>query len=134
MRQEAFSLKIRRKTAFFGMAVALFIGGACDAVAASAPTTKLVSCEEGNCLQVSGRRADTGSTVLINGRAVAVDGGRAWKVVLPLRTVRAWSAPMARTVAVSVMQDGASSTQEAELPIGLLGHVTELASLVIGSR
>jgi hypothetical protein len=106
-----------------------------SAMAASAPDTRLVSCGEESCLLVSGQRADAASEVRINGHAVPVEGRQTWKVRLPVDTVRAWSAPMARTIDVTVRDPGApaETTKRADLPIGLLGHVTELASLVIGA-
>lgn len=94
---------------------------------ASEPATRLVSCGAESCLVVSGRRANAASPVEINGRQVAVEGGNRWRVRLPVAAVRAWSAPYARTITVSV--DEAST--EADLPIGLLGQITDLAALTI---
>ncbi|GLK44560.1 MULTISPECIES: hypothetical protein [Novosphingobium] len=133
MRREVFCAENRLRVGLAALGIALFTICAGDADAAPRPAAKLVSCGENNCLQVSGRRSDPASVVQINGHPVTVEGGKAWKAVLPLQTVRIWSAPMARTIAVTVVQEGASGTQQAELPIGLLGHVTELA-LVVSSR
>ncbi|WP_245892192.1 hypothetical protein [Novosphingobium guangzhouense] len=85
---------------------------------------------------MSGHRSDPAALVLLNGHPVTVEGRKAWKVVLPLPTVRAWSAPIARTIAVTVQDrdGGLADTLQADLPIGLLGHITELASLVVSSR
>lgn len=104
------------------------------AMAAPEPATRLVECGRESCLVVSGHRADPQAKVLINGRSVAVEGGRAWKVRLPLGTVRDWSAPMARTIDVTVLASPKmkEDTKQADLPIGLLGHVTDLAYLVVG--
>ncbi|MDB5686206.1 MAG: hypothetical protein JWR77_795, partial [Rhizorhabdus sp.] len=104
--------------------------------AASEPKTRLVSCDAGNCLLVTGRRADVASTVTINGHAVAVQGARTWRASLPVDTVRAWSAPFARTITVSVVEGGARerALAEADLPIGLLGHVDNLDMLVVSVK
>ncbi|WP_404482118.1 hypothetical protein [Novosphingobium sp. BL-52-GroH] len=105
------------------------------AMAASEPGTRLVSCGEQSCVLVSGYRADPASAVYINGHPVSVEGRRAWKVSLPVETVREWSAPRARTIDVTLCRPGADDeTARADLPIGLLGHVTNLAALVVGSR
>ena len=106
---------------------------ASPASAATEPRTRLVDCEAGSCLLVTGRRAHAASTVTINGHAVSVEGARNWRVSLPVATLRAWSAPYARTITVSVV-DATTRTQastEADLPIGLLGHVEDLAMLVV---
>lgn len=91
------------------------------------PSTRLVECGATSCLLVSGHREDAASPVSINGHAVAVEGARKWRARVPVETVRAWSAPYARTIAVSV----AGASQDARLPIGLLGQVENLAMLVI---
>ncbi|MEJ5979031.1 hypothetical protein WG901_20430 [Novosphingobium sp. PS1R-30] len=100
---------------------------ASPAMAASEPSTRLVSCGTESCLLVSGYRGDSGAPVRINGRPVAVEGSNRWRVRVPVAAVRAWSAPYARTITVSV----AEAPAEADLPIGLLGHVTDLAALTI---
>ncbi|HEX7857164.1 MAG TPA: hypothetical protein VF503_26070 [Sphingobium sp.] len=109
---------------------------ATTAMAAPAPNTRLVSCGPETCLVVTGHRASVTSRVSINDNVVAVEGGRSWRVRLPLATVRAWSAPFARSIAVAVAQpDGlVEASTEAELPIGLLGHRTDLAALVVRAR
>jgi hypothetical protein len=102
-------------------------------LAASDPITRLVRCDSGNCLLVSGHRDSAASEVRINGQAVTVEGKRNWRVRLPVETVRIWSAPFARTIEVTLhdfrTQD--ISSENAYLPIGLMGH-TNLASLVVG--
>ncbi|MET0364270.1 MAG: hypothetical protein ABW169_06415 [Sphingobium sp.] len=115
-------------------ALAAAIGAAGLASSAmAAPNTRLVTCGEESCLLVTGHRDSAASVVSINDHAVAVEGRRNWRVRLPLASVRAWSAPFARSVAVTVAQpDGrAESVARASLPIGLLGHRTNLASLVV---
>lgn len=108
--------------------VALLAAGlGTPALATSAPSARLVDCEAGSCLAVTGRRADAATPVSINGHAVQVRGARKWRAVVPVHTVREWSEPYARTITVSV----AASEAEADLPIGLLGHVENLAMLVV---
>jgi hypothetical protein len=104
------------------------------AMAAQTPDTRLVSCGQDSCLLVSGYRVDASSEVRINGHQVPVEGRQTWKVRLPVETVRSWSAPRARTIEVTVLGSGDETTKRADLPIGLLGHVTELASLTIGAQ
>ena len=106
---------------------------ATPALADTAPTTRLVSCGAESCLLVTGRRAAPTADVRINGHAVEVQGKRKWRVQLPVKTVRSWSVPFARRIEVSSHDAGAQidTLQHAELPIGLMGHVPDLASLVI---
>lgn len=109
------------------LGAALSVGLAAPAMAESEPSTRVVNCASGSCLLVSGNRASTRSAVSINGYVVPVKGGRRWHARMPVETVRAWSPPYARTITVAV--DGVSA--EADLPIGLLGHSTELSMLVV---
>lgn len=106
------------------------------ALAAHEPSTKLVRCGAQSCLVVTGHRDDPAATVSINGRAVEVEGKRGWRASLPVETVRRWSAPFARTLDISLQSPGAEqkTTTSVDLPIGLLGHVTDLASLEIRVR
>jgi hypothetical protein len=127
---------------FAGLGIASLVAGlAVPACAAPAPTTRLVSCGTQSCLLVAGRRDSAASTVAINGHPVAVEGRRSWHVRLPLPEVRALAAPYARTIAVTVtpadgrVVDGRIEDRaEASLPIGLMGHVTNLAALVVRAR
>jgi hypothetical protein len=125
----------KRALAVFGGAVVMAAFGPA-AMAASEPRTKLVSYGTQTALLVSGHRADSAAQVDINGHPVAVEGGTSWRVMLPVDTVRAWSTPMARSIAITVRTSAADTaeTQPAALPIGLLGHVTDLAVLEIGTR
>jgi hypothetical protein len=115
------------------VALALAAAFASPASATGEPRTRLVSCETGSCLLVTGRRADAALTVAINGHAVSVQGARRWRTSLPLDTVRAWSAPHARSIIVSIgeAEARASTSAEADLPIGLLGHAADLTTLVV---
>ncbi|WP_375403923.1 hypothetical protein [uncultured Sphingomonas sp.] len=98
----------------------------------AAASTRLEHCGAETCLAVTGRRPDRAAPVLIAGHEVAVRGGRSWRASIPLAKVRLWSAPAARTIAVEAAGPGGGRV-EAPLPIGLLGHVTELAFLDVGA-
>jgi hypothetical protein len=116
------------------LAGALIIGMfASPALAAPETSTKVVRCGEQSCLQVTGHRADPAQIVTINGRAVAVEGERRWRVRVPVATVRQWSAPFARTIMVSLREPDTQheTIEPVDLPVGLLGQVTELAALEI---
>lgn len=99
-------------------------------VSAAEPRARLVECAAGDCLLVTGTRAEAGLPVSINGHAVAVQGQRKWRAVVPVQTLRAWSEPFARTITVAV----ADSASEADLPIGMLGHDENLAMLVVSMK
>jgi len=94
---------------------------------------RVVDCSAGSCLIVRGRRENSGAQVTINGRPVVVQGTRSWRVSVPVETLRQWSAPHARsiTVAITDTRTGATTTAQARLPIGLLGHSQDLAMLVV---
>ncbi|WP_310535206.1 hypothetical protein [Novosphingobium sp.] len=114
--------------------IAIIAGGmAAPALAASAPTTKVVSCAAGNCLVIWGSRERGSETVLINGHAVSVQGNRNWKVSLPVAQIRDWSQRYARTIEVSTIDamGVVQTSAEARLPIGLLGGTTNLALLEV---
>lgn len=117
-------------------AAAMVSGLAAPAMAAPEPSTRLVSCGAESCLLISGHREDPASTVSINGQEVTVTGQHRWRVRVPVATVREWSAPHARTIEVSLRQPGTQQETfaSADLPIGLLGHVTTLASLEVSIR
>lgn len=124
-------LSVRKSLfALFAACFAYFVS---PASAASAPSTRLVKCDSGNCLLVSGHRESAASEVRINGQTVMVEGKRNWRARLPIKTVRAWSAPFARTIEVTLhdAQMQSISSERADLPIGLTGH-TDLAMLVVG--
>jgi hypothetical protein len=106
------------------------------ASAAAEPRTRLVECEAGNCLVVTGRRAHAAAVVRINGHAVPVQGSRKWRATVPVETVRQWSAPYARTITVSVVDamTRSQASTEVDLPIGLFGRVESLAMLVISVK
>lgn len=118
-------LRLKTLAVFAVLSAAL----ATPAIAASKPSTRLVKCGSESCLRVSGQRTDKTSAVLINGREVSAKGTQRWHVRVPVKTVRAWSLPYARTIAVSV----AGSTQDVKLPIGMMGH-GDLAMLVVRAK
>lgn len=103
--------------------------------AAVAPHTHLVSCPAGACLVVSGQRGSSAAAVRINGHPVEVDGQRHWQARLALATLREWSQPQARTIVVATLDPatGQATEDEADLPIGLLGHAA-LDSLVVAMK
>ena len=99
-------------------------------------TAHVISCDAGSCVLVRGHRSTSEAIIRINDRVVEARGGRSWQVRLPVTTVQDWSAPFARTLRVSVA-DTALATERTEavrLPVGLLGHNLELASLVVRPR
>ncbi|WP_031304529.1 hypothetical protein [Sphingobium quisquiliarum] len=112
------------------MLIPAFAAAATPAIAAPEPGTRLVECRSGDCLLVTGHRDHRGSVVAINGHAVAVEGGRRWQARLPVETLRAWSAPNARTITIAV--DGAET--EARLPIGMFVQPEKLTMLVIRAK
>ena len=118
--------------------VTILLAGALasPAAATTEPKTRLVSCDAGSCLLVTGSRAGADSTVMINGHAVLVEGTRKWRASLPIATVREWSEPYARTITVSIIDDESreSASSGADLPIGLLGHEKDLAMLVVSAQ
>jgi hypothetical protein len=113
--------------------VLLSLAAAALSSEAQSATAKLVKCGAADCLLVRGHRNSGEAIVRVNDRAVEASGGRSWTVRLPVATVRDWSAPFARTLSVSVVDPAGSSarTEAVRLPVGLLGHDLELASLVV---
>jgi hypothetical protein len=119
-----------------GIAVAAFaVVCAGTAGATAAPKTRLVSCGSESCLLVTGRRASADSRVSINDRPMPVGGRRAWHVRVPLAAVRELTSPYARNIEVTVTRaDGHQEwSEDASLPIGLLGH-NNLATLIVSAR
>lgn len=118
------------------LAAMVAAGLASPAMAASEPSTRLVDCKAGSCLLVTGQRTNAASAVTINGHAVTAEGTGKWRVRVPVDTLREWSAPYARTITVSVVdaRTRTEATAEADLPIGLLGHVENLAMLVVRAK
>jgi hypothetical protein len=105
-----------------------------QAVAKAPASTKLIDCRPQSCLLISGYRDDPASAVRINGHDVPVEGARRWHMRLPIETLRAWSPPLARTLAITIVDaHGTQSNRQADLPIGLLGHA-DLALLTMGQR
>jgi hypothetical protein len=116
------------------LAAALLIAPAAHADAR--PTAKLVRCAAGDCLLIRGTRSSAATTITINDRVVAASGGRGWKICVPVAAVRGFASPFARTLDVA-MVDAAGQVERREtvrLPVGLMGHTTEIASLVVRAR
>jgi hypothetical protein len=119
-----------------GVGFALAIATAATPVDARPATARLISCDAGSCVLVRGYRSTSRAVIRINDRIVEAKGGRSWRVRLPVATVEDWSAPFARTLRISVADPAESSqrTEAVRLPVGLLGHNLELASLVVRAR
>lgn len=98
---------------------------------AMADMTRLVACGHDTCLLVTGSRRFRDDPVAINGHRVAVQGGRNWHLRLPMAAVRAWSPPYARSLSIAT---GEGAGREVSLPIGLLGHTSDLAALEVRAR
>lgn len=113
-------------------------GMAATATAQPATTARLVARAAGDRLLVRGHRASPHADVRINGHPVAVAGGTAWRVELPVATVRDWSAANARILHVTVGDlavDGAGGEGVAvRLPTGMFARDIELASLIVRAR
>lgn len=122
-----------RKRAALWTAAAALAGFAAPALAGSDASTRLVNCGAESCLLITGHRDDPAAIVSINGQAVSVQGKRGWRVSLPVETVRQWSAPDAREIEVSLRNPAtqAETSDSVDLPIGLLGNLTDLSSLEV---
>ncbi|WEK46429.1 MAG: hypothetical protein P0Y56_15690 [Candidatus Andeanibacterium colombiense] len=125
---------------FFGRKCALALVGAVvaasvptSAMAASEASTRVVRCGSQSCLLISGHRDDPSAAVSIAGQAVAVEGKRGWKARVPVDTVRQWCGPYARTIEVSLRDPNTQveTSDSVDLPLGLLGTLTDLAALEI---
>jgi hypothetical protein len=116
--------------------IALSVATLAPPALAHPATARLIACDTGSCLLVRGRRAASATEVRINDRVVAVEGGRSWRVSLPMTTVKEWSGPFARALRVSMSDPSGSvtRTEAVRLPVGLLGHDVELAYLVVHAR
>ncbi|WP_241127693.1 hypothetical protein [Novosphingobium terrae] len=114
------------------LASGLIASLAAPAMAASQPDTRLVTYHGEICLMISGHRDNPASAVLIEDHAVSVEGSRNWRVRVPVTTLRQWATPFARRIAITTT--GQTEPAMADLPIGLLGHTTDLAALTIGQR
>lgn len=111
--------------------VALLAAGFVAPATAMAETAaRVVRCGAASCLLISGRRVAEAAGIAVNGHDVAVQGARNWRVRLPIATVKAWSEPYARSIAVSV----AGMPDDVALPIGLLGQPHDLAMLVVRAK
>lgn len=125
-----------RKRALMSISAIIIGSVGSHAMAASKTSTKLVRCGTTSCLQVSGHRDNQASTVTINGREMPVEGKHAWRARMAVETVREFSNPYARTIEVSLRdpQTQLETIISVELPIGLLGNLTDFASLEVRAR
>lgn len=101
---------------------------------AGEPRTRVVDCKAESCLVVTGRRPNAAAPVSINGHDVAAEGARKWRVRVSVETIRAWSAPLARSITVSVATGAERRDFDTRLPIGLLGQPENLALLEISLK
>lgn len=103
---------------------------ACAMPAVAQPSTRIVDCDAGSCLLVTGRRSDASVPVRINGRAVMTRGARQWTASVPVDAIRRWASPRARSITVSVGDD----QLQAALPIGMLGRPEQLAFVTVTAK
>lgn len=92
--------------------------------------TRVVECGVESCLLVSGKRGNISAPISINGHDVTTSGRHHWQARIPVKTVRHWSEPYARSIQVSV----GNEQHSARLPVGLLGTRGDLAMLVVSVK
>ena len=111
----------------------IIASSASPTLAAVEPSSRLVHCGEESCVQISGHRDDPAVVVSVNGHAVSVEGDQRWKARLPVHVVREWSAGSAQTIQVALHDPETRNATVAsvDLPIGLLGRMTDLSAMVI---
>jgi len=128
-------LRTSARTGWAGLLLAGAVTAA-PASAASAPKARLVHCGEQTCLRLSGHRSSRAVAIKVGEQPLAVQGGRSWRVTVPLETARRWpgaSGPML-TLALIDRRTGSESTDRVELPPGALGRQVELATLMVYPR
>ena len=114
---------------------------ACIALSAAAPAlatqARLVHCGDAEtCLRLSGHRAHTAVAVQVAGRDLPVEGGRNWRIDVPLGVARLWHG-VARDRMTVTLADGRTDGRRSEtvlLPPGAMAGKVELAELVIARR
>ena len=89
--------------------------------------TRVIDCDAGSCLLITGERADPEAGVKVNGHDVATAGRRRWRSIIPLSAVREWAEPHDCSITVAVE----GSERKVDLPIGLLGGASDLSFLVV---
>lgn len=104
--------------------------------AASAPLARLVHCGRDTCLRICGHRPDATMAIRIGEQELAVEGGRNWRITVPLLTAQRWGSLSGDTLTVAVFNshNAIESLDNVALPPGALGHRVELATLVIRAR
>ena len=104
------------------------------ATPALAAQARLVHCGDGGtCLRLSGHRPHAVVAVQVAGQDREVEGGRNWRMDVPLTTARSWQG-VARdrlTVTLADAQTGSRRSEIVLLPPGALARRVELAELVI---
>jgi hypothetical protein len=103
---------------------------------ATGAQARLVHCDTGTCLRLSGHRSGATTAIRIGESDLAVAGERAWQATVPLSTARTW--PISRGYSLRMtLADAESGVQRVEsvmLPPGALGSRTELVSLLVSGR
>lgn len=103
---------------------------------AASSQARLVHCDAGTCLRLSGHRSGSATAIRIGESDLVVAGDRAWQATVPLSTARTW--PISRGYSLRVtLADAESGVQRVEsvmLPPGALGARTELVSLLVSGR
>lgn len=107
---------------------------AAPAMAERSPQATLVHCGADTCLRLSGHRDRAATAIRVDGRDLAVDGGRAWQIIVPLSTARTWPIAPGDRLDVTLADAGKEQRLTVLLPPGALGTRLELASLVISAR
>ncbi|MEO7657292.1 MAG: hypothetical protein ABIS25_08145 [Sphingomicrobium sp.] len=74
--------------------------------------------------------------VRLGGQDLAVEGGRAWHLSIPLAAARAWLTSSGYSLPLTLvdMQLGTETRQVVILPPGALGRKVELATLIVRAR
>ena len=103
------------------------------ASAIAAPPARLVHCGADTCLRIFGHRSNSGVTVRIAGRDVAVEGDRSWRATVSLAIAREGATASGAALAFTLIDTSAKteSSEVVALPPGALGRRIELASLVV---
>lgn len=107
---------------------------AAPAMAERSPQATLVHCGADTCLRLSGHRERVATAVRVDGRDLAVEGGRAWRITVPLSVARTWPIARGDRLDVTLTDAGREQRMTVLLPPGALGAPLELASLVISAH
>lgn len=113
----------------------LFGLAASPAWAAPPAQARLVHCGQDTCLRLFGRRQHPTVAVRIGGHDLPVEGGRAWRITVPLATARGWTISSGSlNLTLADPRADTESTSAVILPPGALGRPVELAMMVVRAR